>query len=117
MEALYLVCGARRPQLKRNPLGTHDPRMSEPTRPSDIKAECDRTDVNLYEALRSYVSLRFAGRSVESGKPIMIDIPPTVFYEIMRTLPDHAGTTAFLDALLRRGDSHGPDSTPPAAGA
>ena len=87
---------AIRPQLKRGPLGTHDFMTRDELTPSDLESEFRRVGTTWQE----FVELvRVNGRVGDTSRSfgIQLDIARTL--EVVKSLPDGAGSQAFLAAF------------------
>jgi|SRR5690349_19244112 hypothetical protein len=113
---LLLRRRASRPQLKRDPLGTHELMENHELNPDDLEPEFRRIGTNAYDALRELVNRNRAGRedAVAPGESIDVQINVPLTLRILRSLPNGAGAAAFADAMVSQRRPYrddGPDKT------
>ena len=94
---------ASRPQLKRDPLGTHKRMVNRDLTLDDLEPEFRRIGTSGYDALRLLVT---GNHPPQVGPPrppesvnVQIDVPLTL--RVLRSLPDNAGAAAFVAALAK----------------
>ena len=75
--------------------------LDEELNPSNLDPELDRVRVDLYEALRQLCNLNTPfERPIMPGEPVNVQLPVALFARILRSLPDAAGTDAFVRAVI-----------------
>ena len=79
--------------------------------PEHLDPELARVQVDLYEALRQLENLNAPWeRPILPGEPVSAEVPTALFARLLKSLPDAAGTAAFVQAVI---DAWGPPREPP----
>ncbi len=79
--------------------------------PEDLSPELDRVHVDLYEALRQLANYNAPYEPpILPGEPVTAEVPVALFTSVLRSLPDAAGTVAFVEAVI---SAWGPPPEPP----
>jgi hypothetical protein len=83
--------------------------------PEDLSPELDRVHVDLYEALRQLANYNTPYEPpILPGEPVTAEVPVALFASVLRSLPDAAGTGAFVQAVI---SAWGPPPVPPPSSA
>ena len=83
--------------------------------PEDLDPQLARVGVDLYEALRQLSNLNAPYEPpILPGEPVAMELDLPLFDTILRSLPDAAGTTAFVEAVINDWNQH---MKPPPGGA